>query len=159
MDGLPEGLTPDHFAAAATVWISHLAQQLGTEELRPALGVWGRSADLAGTQYPENQARLARLREMPPLAWTPAGQALHPVIFVSDPAPAKADSRPVGVASVGYRSACGAFSAAWARRAAQWAPGRRLVSVAAIAFEPYPCGSVWLPMPEDEQRRRWAAEH
>ena len=91
---------------------------IGSDELRPLLGSSGTHARLYGLQYENNAARPAALRDVPPLARTQSGGAVHPVVFLPDPPPSPftdvpPDQKKVPVAVV---SVVGYIGSAWSRR-------------------------------------------
>lgn len=114
VDGLPYGLTIQHFQVAAEIWIERGQGRVGDDRLGSIEGLYGRTEHLSGSGYDENVARLEQLKRI-----APAFGRSHPAILVPDPSPNPLnDVRPVGVVSiVGYvGSIWSQSSKAWNQR-------------------------------------------
>lgn len=154
LPGLPAGLTPQHFDAAAAAWVAHDRQRVGEVELRPLLGPGGAHFHLSGQAYEETAARVTALARLAPLLRLLDERLVHPVVLVHDPSPAEDGATPVGVCAV-----TGYIGSAWGARAAvaKQAPDsgatnpyllRYPVTVAVLTPDSYGVrAAVWLPTP------------
>jgi hypothetical protein len=149
LPGLPPGLTPQHFDAAAEVWIAHRRRQLGDTDLRPLLGPGGAHFRLSGLHYENTAARAAALIRVSPLLRLSDGAALHPVVLVHDPSPVEGNATPVGVCAVtGYIGSGWNAHADVAAQVSRRGGSRYLVTVVELRTEDYgPEARVWLPTP------------
>lgn len=148
--GLPPGLTPQHFEAAATAWVTHERQRVGNSEIRPLLGPGGAYFNLAGMRYEGTAARVAALMKVQPLLRLSDGRAVYPVLLIHDPSPG-GDATPVGACAVtGYIgsawNAHGGVAALLGHRPTPWSPW---ATVAIVTPQDYGnIGRLWLPTPD-----------
>jgi hypothetical protein len=169
LDEPPHALTRTHFEVAGEVLLTGVAAGVGNDEIRPLAGAWAYYFTLYGTQYPENQVRLDRLRRVPPLAFASDKRFIVPGILCIDPSPSETDVRPMGVATeVGYLgSAWCRYGTAWAEIARKDIPRRRFYATRLLVtpetWHPdSPSGGpeveVWIPVDEAEFMRKRAAD-
>jgi hypothetical protein len=103
VDGLPHGLTEEHFEAAARIVVTGLREEVAGDRLDFVTGTPQVYFRLSGTHYPHNLARLDALRLRTPLVVDRAGRSIYPAILVPDPSTGAERGQPVGACgTTGY---------------------------------------------------------